>query len=307
MIGPEAMATAAVVSGACAGFFGWQAWNARMRAQRMRACVISKTAPGDRQLFPRDAVIVQMARLSTLLEHGQARMHCPSRAASSAWFVEHLPRSGLAGTVSEEAFCEMRLRLASVLAACGAMAGCLFSSELAFVLACVGAVVGWRLPARSVRRQCEERTQRVEAHLPEMLDVLALGMGSGLSFDAAVRLYCAHFPVEAAQDLERAQHAWTSGLERRDEALRRFAASYGSSALMRVVEAWIRSLRFGTSMVESLAAESAQARATCKAKREERIAKAPVKMMVPTGVLILPAMLALVLGPVLLELMNGGF
>ena len=38
---------------------------------------------------------------------------------------------------------------------------------------------------------------------------------------------------------------------------------------------------------------------------EERVAKAPVKMMVPTGVLILPAMLMLVLGPVLLELAGG--
>ena len=60
-------------------------------------------------------------------------------------------------------------------------------------------------------------------------------------------------------------------------------------------------------MVEGLEAESIQVRNACKAQREERIAKAPVKMMVPTGVLILPAMLILVLGPVLLELMNGGF
>ena len=30
-------------------------------------------------------------------------------------------------------------------------------------------------------------------------------------------------------------------------------------------------------------------------------------MMVPTGVLILPAMLIMVLGPVLLELVQGGF
>lgn len=35
------------------------------------------------------------------------------------------------------------------------------------------------------------------------------------------------------------------------------------------------------------------------------MAKAPVKMMMPTGALILPAMLLLVLGPVLLELANG--
>ena len=48
-----------------------------------------------------------------------------------------------------------------------------------------------------------------------------------------------------------------------------------------------------------------QARAARKAQVEERVAKAPVKMMIPTGTLILPAMLLLVLGPVLLELMEG--
>lgn len=307
MIGPEVMAVAAVALGAGAGFYGWRAWDARARAQRMRERVVNGAASEGRQPFVRDALVARMARLSILLDHGRARMCCPSRLARSGWFAERLPRSGLAGTVSEKAFCEMRFRSALLLAACGAMLGFLFSLELAFVLACVGAVAGWRSPARAVRRQCEERTNRAEEHLPEMLDVLALGMGSGLSFDAAVRLYCAHVPVEVAHDLERAQHAWASGLERRDEALRTFAASYGSPALMRVAEAWIRSLRFGTSMVEGLAAEGAQARAACKAEREERIAKAPVKMMVPTGVLILPAMLVLVLGPVLLELMDGGF
>ena len=42
-----------------------------------------------------------------------------------------------------------------------------------------------------------------------------------------------------------------------------------------------------------------------KTRLQEAIAKAPVKMMLPTGTLILPAMLLLVLGPVLLELMEG--
>lgn len=46
-------------------------------------------------------------------------------------------------------------------------------------------------------------------------------------------------------------------------------------------------------------------RAPSIARLEERVAKAPVKMMMPTGALILPAMLLLVLGPVLLELANG--
>lgn len=67
----------------------------------------------------------------------------------------------------------------------------------------------------------------------------------------------------------------------------------------------VRSLRFGSSLAGSLEAAAAEARAEHRARLEERVAKAPVKMMMPTGALILPAMLLLVLGPVLLELANG--
>jgi tight adherence protein C len=67
----------------------------------------------------------------------------------------------------------------------------------------------------------------------------------------------------------------------------------------------VRSLRFGTSIAESLEASAAEARETHKARMEERVAKVAVKMMLPVGGLILPAMLLLVLGPVLLELMEG--
>ena len=37
-----------------------------------------------------------------------------------------------------------------------------------------------------------------------------------------------------------------------------------------------------------------------RAKMEEKVAKAPVKMLVPTAVLILPAMLIVVMAPVFL-------
>lgn len=297
----------AVALAGMAGFCGWRAWNERARAARVRQQVTRmRGSPEGATRQEGDALIGSLERLSGLLEHGQTRALCPPKLGRSVWYVERAQRSGLAVSVSEQAFCELRFRMTVGLAAVGCVVGCLFSTELAVLLGLVGAVIGWRMPASSVKRCQDQRTRAMEAHLPEMLDVMALGMGSGLSFDSALKLYCAHFKTGVAQDLRRAQSAWESGLERREEALRRIARSYDSTALTRVTESWIRSLRFGTSMVEGLAAEGAQARAAYKAKREERIAKAPVKMMVPTGTLILPAMLVLVLGPVLLELMSGG-
>lgn len=75
--------------------------------------------------------------------------------------------------------------------------------------------------------------------------------------------------------------------------------------LARVIENIVRSLRFGATMADNLEDAAREARSGYKARRQEAVAKAPVKMMVPTGVLILPAMLMLVLGPVLLELAGG--
>lgn len=75
----------------------------------------------------------------------------------------------------------------------------------------------------------------------------------------------------------------------REDALRDLAASYDSPLFARVVESMVRSLRFGSSLAEGLESAAAEARAVHRAQVEERVAKAPVKMMVPTGTLILPA------------------
>jgi len=57
-------------------------------------------------------------------------------------------------------------------------------------------------------------------------------------------------------------------------------------------------------LADNLDDAAAEARANYRTARQESVAKAPVKMMLPTSTLILPAMLILVLGPVLLELMG---
>lgn len=292
---------------ACSGALLWRGWRKSQRLQQMRRdALVSGGDPSSARHGKHDALIAAMKRLAVQQRTGQARILCPPVLMRTSGLHERLAVAGLANEVSAQAFFEMRVRLAAILGLAGMAIGCIFSGELAFLLAVVGIAVGFRMPAASLKRRAEERTSGMEAHLPEMMDVMALGMRSGLSFDAALRLYESHFSTELAADLKQAQRSWEAGLESRAEALRQLAATYDSPLLARVVEQWIRSLRFGTSMVEGLEAEGAQARAACKAKREERIAKAPVKMMIPTGALILPAMLILVLGPVLLELMNGG-
>lgn len=230
----------------------------------------------------------------------------PDHLVRKKWLDQHIVEAGLVGKVSAAGFYEARVRLAIAGALIGALAGFLFSPGFAVVLAVVGLYFGWNVPAQAIKHRITWRSQEMERHLPEMLDVVAIGMRSGLSFDRSLQIYCQRFETILAREMQLAERKWTSGLERRDEALRSVAASYDSPIFARVMESCIRSLRFGSSMVEGLESAAHESRVTYRARRQEQVAKAPVKMMVPTGVLILPAMLIMVLGPVLLELMNGG-
>lgn len=221
------------------------------------------------------------------------------------FYRAHAVRAGMGEAVSERAFCEGTVRLAVLVGAAGAVVGAVFSTPLAATLGIVGAVLGGSAPKRMFMRAEAARAREAERHLSEMLETIALGLRSGLSFDQSFALYGAHFDAPFAQACASAYRSWSLGLMTREQALRELADSYACDRLGRVVTDVVRSLRFGTAIVSRLEDEAADARAAYRAEVEERVARAPVKMMLPTGTLILPAMLLLVLGPVLLELAGG--
>ena len=232
-----------------------------------------------------------------------------STAASRAgWFAAHARKAGLADEVAEvspEGFRQCRVRLALGSAVVGGLVGAVLSNELMVLLGGVGLAAGALAPRWAVSDAERRRAREVERHLSEMLEVTALGLRSGLSFDRSFELYGTHFETPFAEACASARRRWSLGLTTRDEALRDLAATYDSEQLAAWWRTWCGRFRFGSSLAESLESAAAEARAEHRARLEERVAKAPVKMMMPTGALILPAMLLLVLGPVLLELANG--
>ena len=221
-------------------------------------------------------------------------------------FKEQAVLAGCSKSVTVSAFCEARARLGLAGVLTGALAGAVFSTGMAALLALIGGIAGVSAPGRAVKAAKRERTACAERHLSEMLEVVALGLRSGLTFDRSFALYGSHFDNAFALSCAKAYRCWALGLMTRDEALGDLSRSYECDQLARVVDGIVRSLRFGASLAGVLEDAAAQSRATYQAALGERVAKAPVKMMLPTGTLILPAMLLLVLGPVLLE-MAGGF
>lgn len=156
-----------------------------------------------------------------------------------------------------------------------------------------------------MKQEKQLKADNLDKCLPEMLEVVALGLRSGLTFDRSFKIYTTHFNNEFSQSCLTAQRKWEGGISSRDESLRSLANMYDSQLFSRIIENIIRSIRFGSSLVDGLEEAALESRNLYKAKQEEIVSKAPVKMMIPTGTLILPAMLILVLGPILLELGSG--
>lgn len=282
-------------------------WRAAARRRAARARALDEALPLEGAGGLERGVI----RLAMRLGHPgrgappRAPARTPRRGRKESSSTDLVKRAGLEGRVDEDGLRAARLRLAGMGAAAGAVVGAVISLEMGLLLAAVAAAAGLYAPTWALRRLERERALELERSLPEMLEVVALGLRSGLSFDRSFQLYSMHFPSSFARSCASAQKSWSLGLRTRDEALRELAQSYRSDQLERTAERIVRSLRFGSALAPDLEAAAAEARARRRSQVEERVAKAPVKMMVPTGALILPAMLILILGPILLELMQG--
>lgn len=184
---------------------------------------------------------------------------------------------------------------------CGCL-GFLLSDSLAVLLGGVGFCLGFRLPVRMLLRIQKARCARIERESAGVFEMMSLMLVSGISFDRAVALLRRYSPGLFAFELGCMLDRWSAGFSSRGQALDGLAHKYDSEMLLRCFSSVTRSMRLGTPLAPTLAALAENARRSFASQVEERVMKAPVKMMFPIGMLILPSMLILVLGPVLLDL-----
>jgi tight adherence protein C len=163
-----------------------------------------------------------------------------------------------------------------------------------------------RIPLRLSRQRREAQLLKAsyERDLPALLEVIALGMQAGMGFDQSFALYTERFDTPLARCCQERLAVWTRGLISRDAGMRELADCVATPSFRHFTSSALRALRFGAPMTQLLLDLAQEARGEYRAERQEIVAKAPVKMLLPTGALILPAMLLLVMGPILLDLIG---
>ena len=137
------------------------------------------------------------------------------------------------------------------------------------------------------------------SELPVLLDVVTLGLSAGLSFDSSLELYCTRYETGLSHAFSEAMLSWQIGVKSREEALAALADELEVAALRRFASVVGESLAFGTPLAESLERQAQVMREEQRSQVEEEIERVPVKMLVPLGTLIVPAMFLAILGPLL--------
>ena len=148
-------------------------------------------------------------------------------------------------------------------------------------------------------KRSQFRREQVVRDMPLFLDIVTLGLSAGLSFDASLELYCSRYGTRLAQLVSDALLSWRIGVSSRTDALMALAREVDAAAMERFATTVCEALAFGTPLSDALERQAQTIRDEQRAQIEEEIERVPVKMLIPMGVLIVPAMLLAILGPLL--------
>jgi tight adherence protein C len=168
------------------------------------------------------------------------------------------------------------------------------------ILAPVALLAGVSLPPFALSARARARQARIEAQVPELVELLVAASESGLPPVSAFLRSAEVLAPPLGEELRLAAAEVELGVPWRTalDAMVRRTDAPGLAGLARSLR---RSHRLGASIRGSLKALVVDLRAERRSRAEERARRAPVKMLFPLVFLILPAFLLLTVGPVLLS------
>jgi tight adherence protein C len=172
-----------------------------------------------------------------------------------------------------------------------------------FLVAVIAPVLGLVLPYLQLTSAAQKRVRSIQKALPQVVDLMVLGLSAGLDFTAAVRQV-----VERAgrddepliEELRLLLQELKLGRTRR-QALAQLAERVPCDAVRDLVASATQSEEQGTPLSAVLAAQATASRRRRSTQAEETAAKASTGLLIPLGILFL-AILMLIVSPMILRL-----
>ncbi|MBX3189252.1 MAG: type II secretion system F family protein [Labilithrix sp.] len=189
-------------------------------------------------------------------------------------------------------------------AAAGTLVGWIL--DMGTLLIIVGFTLGAAAPYMIVSGEAQERLKNISRGLPYVIDLMALAMGAGLDFPGAVRQVVdkSSNPEDPiVEEFTLILQTLNLGRTRKD-ALIAFADRAPAASVSEFVNALVQAEERGNPVAEVLSIQAATSRTRRSVRAEELAAKAGVKMTGPL-MLIFLAVLALIVGPAMINITDG--
>ncbi len=176
-------------------------------------------------------------------------------------------------------------------------------SLYALLLAAVFACVGVMLPFIWLRRRVRMRKTAVWRSLPDAFDLVTVCVEAGLGLDAALRHVSEKLRGPLADEIGQTLREVGMGRPRR-EALEEMAERVDVKEVLTFVNAVIQAEQLGTSLGRVLRAQGVTLRIHRRQRAEELSRKAPVKLVFPLVLFIMPTFFIVTLGPIAVHLVD---
>jgi tight adherence protein C len=166
---------------------------------------------------------------------------------------------------------------------------------VALPLAPLGAAAVWARPAIRARQQRRRHTGAIAADLPEVVDLLALAVGAGLTNRLALEAIARHGRGRLVDELDQLLGQVRRG-RRLADALDELPARAGE-ATRPLVSVLLASERYGVALGPALGRLADDVRRQRRRRAEEAARRVPVKLLFPLVLCVLPAFGLLTVAP----------
>lgn len=170
--------------------------------------------------------------------------------------------------------------------------------------AILGGLIGFFIPELWIAKRGEARQEQIRRTLPEVLDLMAIAVQSGMGLEGSIDLVSRKIPGALGDELHRMLQEIQLGSSRR-QGLQNLRERTAVDELSTFALALIQADQVGSPIAEVLQTYAAEMRMLRRQRAREQAAKLPVKLLFPLLFAIFPALMIIILGPAAISIVEA--
>lgn len=170
----------------------------------------------------------------------------------------------------------------------------------------VGALLGYFIPGYILSKVVRKRRIRITRELPAVLDLIVVCLEAGLGIFESIRIVGRESQRQGrliGDELAMAAAEMSAGVSL-ENSLRDLAERTGVEELKALTALVIQSEKMGARLGPALRSSAEMLSARRRMRAEEAAQKSTIKMLFPLVLFILPAMMIVILGPALIQIVR---